>query len=208
MRRFSLFALLFVLAVSLLGVCQTTPTPIPNPTPVLNAFAGEWNAGLCIPKEGGPFFNIIHFSSNAATKTLSITQNGYPGTDSYNDYTKNPFVYSLVEANSYEGDSELVYTFSATLDKTEEGLGNAGDKITTAFGVVPLKADRFMALYFRHNDTQDKELYQGTVFAYRSADYTVESLSDFATEGRDLCDAIYNLSTEEQGRVLRQWAKQ
>ncbi len=206
MKRSLLLTLLLVLTFSLFGVCQTTFTPIPNPTPALNSVAGEWNAGLCI---NTGFFNLIHFSFNTAAQTMSITANGYPGTKSFHDFSKDPFVYGFSDAFAYKGDVALTYTYVTVLpDDQTPGLGNKGDKLTTFTTVVPLSTNRYMAIYFRNNDTQDKELYRGTVFAYRSADYIVESLSDFATEGRDLCNAIYNLSTEEQGRVLRQWAKQ
>ncbi len=207
MKRFSLFVLLFVLAVSILGVCQTTMTPLPNPTPALNSIAGEWNAGLCINNTG--FFNTVHFSFNTAAKTMSITANGYPGTSSYNDFSKGPFVYAFQEANAYEGDSELTYTYSTTLpDSNSPALGNGGDNLLTTVGVIQLSANRYMGIYFRRNATQDKELFQGTIFAERSSDFTANGLSNLATDGRNLCNAIYNQPASAQGQAIRRWAKQ
>jgi hypothetical protein len=205
MKRFALFTLLFVLAVSLLGVCQMTP--ITDPTPVLNSLAGTWSTGICVPRQDGPFFNTVQFTFDTAAKTASITKNGYPGTKGYNDYTKDPFVYSFAEANTFEGDAEITYTFTTTLPEDTAGLGNKDDKLTTTLGVVPLNTNRFMAMYFRRNDTQNRELFQGVIFGYRSSNYTDAGLSGFVTEGRDLCDSINSLSTTEQGQTIRRWAK-
>lgn len=208
MKRFTFLTLLFVLAFSLFGVCQSTMTPIPDPTAALDRVDGVWSTGICVPRESGPFFNIVQFSFDTAAKTASITKNGYPGTDSYHDYTKDPFVYSFLGANNFEGDSELEYSFSTVLDQDAEGLGVKGDKLTTFIGVVPLDADRLMAMYFRRNDTRNKELFQGSIFGYRSSDYTDSGLSAFATDGRNLCDAIYSLSPTEQAQAIRRWANQ
>ena len=166
--------------------------------PALDKESGEWNVGVC---SWDKMLTVLHVV--VAGKTVTAVASGVPNTDTFQDRSKDPFVWTLAEAEDRDGATALTFSVAHALNK-DSGDGATGDSVVSVVEIDPVTSAHWIGMYQRSNDTRKQVIEKRTTFAERSVGLT--GMEAFAKAGQAVCDGIAVLPGKQQTAYLKNWA--
>lgn len=164
----------------------------------LDKGSGEWNVGVC---SWDKTFTVLHVI--VAGRTITAVASGVPRTDTFQDRTKNPFVWTLAEADDRDGTTTLTYSIAHKLSKDSDD-GATGDSVVSVVEIDPVSSAHWIGMYQRSNDTKKQVVEKRTTFAVRSVGLT--DMEAFAKVGQAVCNDTSVLPGKQQTAYLKNWA--